>query len=138
MKQRLRSAKFQEHYNQAQLFYNSLATHEKDHVIKALSFELNKLDEADIIEKMIDRLNHIDNNLASQVALNVGGEIPKVIARENHGKVSKFLSQEAFPSTMTTIKCVSRYTLPRYPLAHMVLLTGQGKLQFLLPMDLTL
>jgi catalase len=105
IKQRLRSAKFQEHYNQAQLFYNSLAPHEKDHVVKALSFELNKLDEADIVEKMIQRLNHIDNDLAAQVATNVGGEVPNAIAKENHGKMSKFLSQEACPAVTTTVKC---------------------------------
>lgn len=86
-----------------------MAPHEKDHIIKALSFELNKLDEADIIEKMIDRLNHIDNDLAAQVAMNVGGEVPNMIAKENHGKMSKFLSQEACPAVTTTIKCVSWY-----------------------------
>ncbi|KIM31835.1 hypothetical protein M408DRAFT_327249 [Serendipita vermifera MAFF 305830] len=104
IKQRLRSAKFQEHYNQAQLFYNSLHPHEKDHLIKALSFELNKLEEADVVERMIDRLNHVDNDLASQVALNVGGEIPKALAIPNHGKKASGISQDDFGSVIPTIK----------------------------------
>ena len=45
MKQRVRGAKFQEHFSQAQLFYNSLAAHEKQHLIDALSFEYAALSE---------------------------------------------------------------------------------------------
>ena len=106
VKQRLRSVKFNEHYNQAQLFYNSLAAWEKQHLINALSFELNKFDESDIIDKIIDRLAQIDMELATQVAINAGGTIPKS-GKENHGKMSKFLSQAAFIPAKLTIKCVS-------------------------------
>lgn len=103
VKQRLRSIKFNEHFNQAQLFYNSLSKWEKQHLIDALSFEMNKFDEGDIVDKMIDRLAQIDMELATQVASNAGGTAPKS-GKENHGKMSKFLSQTAFPPAKPTIK----------------------------------
>jgi catalase len=111
MKQRLRSVKFQEHFSQAQLFYNSLAPHEQQHVINALSFELNKVEEPEVIEKMIEKLNNVDYDLAKQVALNVGGTVPEKVARENHGKKSNYLSQAAFIPAKPTIKYVARILL---------------------------
>jgi catalase len=45
IKARTHSEKFKEYYNQAQLFYNSLAPHEKNHTIAALSFELDHCDD---------------------------------------------------------------------------------------------
>jgi len=106
IKQRLRSVKFGEHYTHAQLFYNSLAPHEKQHLINALSFELNKLDEISVVEKMIERLSHVDIELATQVAINAGGTPPDAAARPNHGKKAAGLSQEDFRATKPTIKYV--------------------------------
>jgi catalase len=102
----MRSAKFQEHFNQATLFYNSLAPHEQTHLVNALSFELNKLDDQEVIEKVIVKLNHIDFDLASKVAVNVGGTVPSSPAKANHGKKSAFLSQEAYKPEKPSIKYV--------------------------------
>ena len=93
IKQRLRSAKFQEHYNQAQLFYNSLKPWEKEHLTQAISFELSHCDDPVVYESYTKVLNSIDFELAKQVAINVGGVMPERSARENHGKISKPLSQ---------------------------------------------
>ena len=41
IKARLKSEKFKEHINQAQLFYNSLKSHEQAHLQAALGFELD-------------------------------------------------------------------------------------------------
>jgi len=103
VKQRFRGPKFDEHFSQAQLFYNSLARHEQQHIINALSFELNKLDEIEIVQRMIERLNQVDFELARQVATNVGGEIPKD-SGANHKKASKYLSQEAYQPSIPSIK----------------------------------
>ncbi|KAF9448892.1 catalase [Macrolepiota fuliginosa MF-IS2] len=102
IKQRVRGAKFQEHYNQAQLFYNSLAPHEKAHLISAISFELSHCDDPSVYETYTRLLNNIDFDLAKVVARNVDGVVPEKPTRANHGKRSASLSQEDFrPETLT-------------------------------------
>jgi catalase len=56
MVERLKSKKFAEHINQAQLFYNSLTRPEKSHLETALGFELDHCDEAIVYERICDRL----------------------------------------------------------------------------------
>ena len=60
IKQRLRSAKFQEHFKQAQLFYNSLSEVEKAHVLAAYSFELSHCDDPVVYESWTRLLNNVD------------------------------------------------------------------------------
>jgi catalase len=54
--QRLKSKKFGEHINQAQLFYNSLTPPEKMHLEQALAFELDHCDEEIVYTRLCDRL----------------------------------------------------------------------------------
>ena len=103
IKQRTRSKKFREHFNQAQLFYNSLAPHEKAHAISAYSFELDHCDDPVVYERMAERLTHIDLSLAQAVAEKVGAPIPQKEGRPNHGKKAKGLSQVDFPAEKPTI-----------------------------------
>jgi len=93
IKARMRSNKFKEHFNQAQLFYNSLSPVEKKHVVKALSFELDHCDDPLVYERMCERLADIDLGLAQQVAEAVGGPVPQKEGRPNHGKTGRGLSQ---------------------------------------------
>jgi catalase len=93
IRERVRGKKFQEHYDQAQLFFNSLALYEKKHLIDAFSFELDHCDDPIVYETYTKLLNCIDFELAKNVASNVGGIIPDKPGRENHGKRSDFLSQ---------------------------------------------
>ncbi|KAK8173385.1 catalase-like domain-containing protein [Phyllosticta citrichinensis] len=104
LKQRLRSKKFQEHFSQAQLFWNSLSEPEKAHVIASYSFELDHCDDPIVYERMCERLAEIDLGLAQQVAEAVGGSIPQSTKRANHGKKSKGLSQLDFMPKEPTIK----------------------------------
>ncbi|KAI0374468.1 catalase [Pilatotrama ljubarskyi] len=104
IKQRLRSAKFQEHYKQAQLFYNSLTDFEKAHLVSAMSFELSHCDDPVVYQTYTKLLNNIDFNLAKQVAINVGGVVPDKPLRENPGHTSSRLSQLAFVPKEPTIK----------------------------------
>ena len=104
MKQRLRSAKFQEHFSHAQLFYNSLAKHEKAHLVSALSFELDHCDDPVVYETYTKVLNNVHFDLAKQVATNVGGIVPDKPARENRGQSSSKLSQLSFAPKEPTIK----------------------------------
>ncbi|ESK88286.1 putative catalase [Moniliophthora roreri MCA 2997] len=104
MKQRVRGSKFQEHYNQAQLFYNSLAPHEKAHLINAISFELDHCNDPVVYKTYTQILNNIDFELAKQVAINVGGVIPEKSARSNHGQGTPTLSQQYYLPKTPTIK----------------------------------
>ena len=56
MKARLKADKFKEHFNQAQLFYNSLSAHEKTHVEAALGFELDHCVDPVVYSRMSQRL----------------------------------------------------------------------------------
>ncbi|OBZ79853.1 Catalase A [Grifola frondosa] len=103
IKQRLRSKKFLEHFNQAQLFYNSLTKYEKAHLVSAISFELSHCDDPVVYESYTKILNNIDHNLARQVAINVGGVVPEKPARENHGFSSPTLSQLYYSPDEPTI-----------------------------------
>ena len=104
VKQRLRSKKFREHYNQAQLFYNSLSPTEQSHVAFALSFELDHCEEPIVYERMSQRLADIDLGLAQQVAELVGASVPQKPGRPNHGKKSKNLSQAELVPKQPTIE----------------------------------
>jgi catalase len=96
IKARARSAKFKEHYSQAQLFFNSLSEVEKSHVLSAFGFELDHCDDPIVYERMTQRIAMIDLGLAQSVAELVGGPKPKEAAKPNHGKKAKGLSQMDF------------------------------------------
>ena len=104
IKQRLRSAKFQEHFKQAQLFYNSLSDVEKAHVLAAYSFELSHCDDPVVYESWTRLLNNVDFDLAKQVAINVGGVVPDKPVRPNPGHKTIRLSQLDFMPKEPTIK----------------------------------
>ncbi|ERF76056.1 Catalase A [Endocarpon pusillum Z07020] len=101
--ERLKSKKFSEHINQAQLFYNSLTPPEKYHLENALGFELDHCDEPIVYERICDRLRDIDLELAKNVATLVGAPVPEKEGRPNHGKKSKSLSQTYFMPSEPTI-----------------------------------
>jgi catalase len=103
MKQRIRGSKFQEHYNQPQLFFNSLTAYEKKHLIDAISFELDHCDDPVVYQTYTNVLNCIDFEMAKNVARNVGSTIPDKPGRENHGKTSKSLSQRYYEPKVPTI-----------------------------------
>lgn len=96
-KQRAVSDKFREHFNQAQMFYNSLAAHEKLHLMKALSFELDHCDDHVVYDRMVKRLAEVDLRLAQQVAEMVGAPTPSQALRRNHGQRARGLSQTEYP-----------------------------------------
>ena len=102
-KARMVSAKFREHFNQGQLFYNSLSKVEKMHVANALAFELDHCEDPVVYERMCQRLTDIDLSLAQQVAEMVGAPIPHKAGRTNHGKKAKGISQLEFMPKEPTI-----------------------------------
>ena len=74
---RARSPSFLDHFSQATLFYNSQAEPEKNHIIRALRFELGKVETPPIRERMLGLLSQVDRGLAQSVADGLGMEVPK-------------------------------------------------------------
>jgi catalase len=83
-----------EHFNQATLFFNSLSKAEKYHLIQAARFELGKCETGEVRERMVERWNHVDHDLAVQVAEGLGINPPAPLdGWKNHGKSSPAVSQ---------------------------------------------
>ncbi len=97
-KVRLRAESFADHYSQARLFYRSMSPHEQKHMQKALTFELGKVDIADIRRKMLGHLDVIDPDLGTIVAEELG------------------MAQEAIPAT----PAVQPVDLPPSPALRMI------------------
>ena len=71
-KVRARSESFFDHFSQATLFYRSQTAVEQNHIVKALRFELGKVEIVDIRARMIAILGQIDRTLAARVAKGLG------------------------------------------------------------------
>jgi len=69
---------------------------EKNHIVAALGFELDRCDEPIVYERMVERLCDIDLGLAQMVAEKAGAPTPKKAGRPNHGLKAKGLSQMDF------------------------------------------
>lgn len=82
-KVRQRSESFGDHYGQAKLFWNSMSAPEKEHIVKALQFELSKVEVRDIRQRMLGHLNQINETLAAQVAIALGEMTPPSTAPTN-------------------------------------------------------
>lgn len=91
---RERSPSFADHFSQATLFWNSLSMIEKDHLVEAAHFELGKVKEKNVQQRMVDRFNQVDHELAKRVAQGLGLAAPAEPETPNHGKKSAALSQE--------------------------------------------
>ncbi|MDT0309708.1 catalase [Streptomyces sp. DSM 44917] len=95
---RKRSPSFSDHYSQATLFWNSMASWEREHIVAAFRFELGKVDRMPIRRRMVEVLNHVDHELAREVAAGIGVPPPAGPATRNHGRSSPALSMATGPS----------------------------------------
>ncbi|WP_127488891.1 catalase [Neobacillus mesonae] len=87
-----RSESFHDFYSQAKLFYNSLTSHEQQHIKDAFSFELGKCKSDMVKANAISLINHIDRQLAEGVAANIGAPVPEENYEVQSAKVSPALS----------------------------------------------
>ena len=76
---RERSPSFMDHFSQATLFFNSQTDTEKIHIIRALRFELGKVETPPIRERMLGLLAHVDKGLAESVAQGLGLAVPRTL-----------------------------------------------------------
>ena len=94
-----RSKTFSDHYTQAALFYNSLTLPEQEHIGQALVFELGKVTNAKIQQRMLEHIAKVDEQLASKVSVKLGLQAPKGQPATRAGK-TKGLSQEEGPKDL--------------------------------------
>jgi catalase len=80
VKGRIRAESFADHYSQARQFYRSQSRPEQAHIASALLFELSKVETAEVRERVISHLCHVDADLATRVAQGLGLESPPVAA----------------------------------------------------------
>jgi catalase len=78
-KVRARSESFFDHFSQATMFYRSQSEPEQNHIVKALRFELGKLEIPAIKERMVGLLSLVDQTLASHAAEELGLSVPEEI-----------------------------------------------------------
>ncbi|MEP9354662.1 catalase [Xanthobacter sp. KR7-65] len=73
-KVRLRAESFADHYSQARQFFNSQTVPEQKHIAMALTFELSKVENEVIRERVVSHLLNIDEALGATVADKLGME----------------------------------------------------------------
>jgi catalase len=71
-KRRLRPSSFADHYSQAGLFFRSQTAVEQQHIADAFTFELSKVERAEIRVRMVANLRNADDDLARRVANGLG------------------------------------------------------------------
>jgi catalase len=71
-KRRLRPDSFADHYSQARQFYISQTDIERRHIASAFTFELSKVERAEIRTRMVAGLRNVDEELAAAVAEGLG------------------------------------------------------------------
>ncbi|KYQ89050.1 catalase [Tieghemostelium lacteum] len=75
-KTRHRSESFNDHFSQSAMFWNSMSPIEKEHIVKAFTFELSKVKRRHIQERVVNQLLvNVDLDLAHRVSKNLGIEI---------------------------------------------------------------
>jgi catalase len=73
--------KFAEHYNQATLFFESQTPVERAHIKNAFRFELSKVTVPAIRQRMVSGLRNVSEELAADLAYDLGLELPDPMPR---------------------------------------------------------
>jgi len=71
-RQRVRSATFADHYSQARQFYASQTEVEQTHIVGGFVFELSKVENLQIRERMVANLRNVDEDFAATIAAGLG------------------------------------------------------------------
>ncbi|MYV54747.1 catalase [Streptomyces sp. SID3212] len=86
-------ASFDDHFSQARLFWVSMTPTEREHIVAAYTFELNKCWEQAIKERALLVLANIDGELCEQVAAGLGLPAPEPTVPLTEPQPSPALSQ---------------------------------------------
>lgn len=91
---RERNQSFFDFYGQARLFWNSMSTAEKRHIVEAFHFEVGKVKDKTIRQKVVDMFNEVDGQLAKQIAEGVSAMPPNQPSNNSVTATAPSLSQE--------------------------------------------
>ncbi len=80
-KVRERSPSFDDYYGQARLFWNSMTPPEKEHIVKALQFEISKVETQAVRVRILGNLGKVNDVLAAQVGAAIGETVSGTPAR---------------------------------------------------------
>lgn len=75
-KVRQRSESFTDHFSQAKMFFESQTPTEQDHMVRALRFELGKVENTAVRSRMLGLLAQVNSDLAQRVADGLGMKVP--------------------------------------------------------------
>ena len=92
-KVRANPVSFDDHYSQAGMFWRSMSTVEKEHIMRAYTFELGKCYEQAIKERQLLALANIDPGLCAEVATGLGLPAPEADKTITDEKTRSALSQ---------------------------------------------
>jgi catalase len=93
---RQRSEKFNDHFSQATMFWNSMSDVEKKHIVQAFHFEVGKVETTAVKERMVQLLTKVDGELAAMVADGIGIAAPPA-TRNRSRLISPALSMDNTP-----------------------------------------
>ncbi|GAB3804812.1 catalase [Virgibacillus kimchii] len=71
-----RSPSFKDFFSQARLFWNSMSSIEKQHIIDAFSYEVGSVDSRSVRQQVVDMFVHVDKEMATEIAGNIGANPP--------------------------------------------------------------
>jgi catalase len=77
VKRRAAPASYSDHFSQPRMFYRSLSPVEREHVVRAFTFELGKCYEQAVKERQLRVLANVDAELCAQVAAGLGLPAPE-------------------------------------------------------------
>lgn len=99
---RERSKSFLDHFSQATLFWNSMSEPEKRHIIDAFHFEVGKVKDKAIKQRVVDMFSNVDYGLACSIASGINVNPPGEEKKNANADVSLALSQESTIKTART------------------------------------
>ncbi|MDQ7997901.1 MAG: catalase [Luteibacter sp.] len=94
-KVRARSETFLDHFTQARMFLHSQSEAEYNHIVSALRFELGKVQEPTVRQRMLFMLAQVDTDLAASVAQALGIPVPK----KSDGPLNRSVPADADPKS---------------------------------------
>lgn len=117
---RARSASFFDHFSQATLFFDSQSEPEKGHIIRALRFELGKVETPAIRERMLGLLAQVDKGLANSVAEGLGMSVPDKLDKPMNMSVpadgdSRKFQPRSVEQAIETSPALSMVDNPNFP-----------------------
>src|SRR5699024_5546142 len=73
---RARSKSFKDHFTQPRIFWNSMTSVEKQHLVESLTFQIGSCEYESVRQQAVDILVNVDEEMAHFIADNVGVKRP--------------------------------------------------------------